>query len=275
LGQAEDLARAGRQYLEEWQATHDRSRLDAAIEALRPAVNLPWSRTENQVRCLGNLIEALSAGAEAGSDPYTNEVIDLAGQMIQISGNDAFLLGTRGYNLMLRYTRHGSLEDLNQAVIDFKKALAASSPGDVQIYRRALNVAWASEARFDRLGARGEEYRVIVLNGVERWRGPRDLVVPISSLETLLGPDNVLPPAPAGVLTRIKRNLANLLCRYALHVRVRPLADRQADMGRAVALLQEAMAEATPGSFDHTTIAQSLVATVQQGLAAELLAAER
>ncbi len=272
MGQAEDLSLVGKQRFEEWEATHDRPRLDAAIEAFRSAVNLPWSRTEDRVRCIGDLITALAAGAEAGSDADTNDVINVAGQMLQLSENDAFLRGTRGYNLMLRYNRHGSPEDLNQAVFDFKKALAATPPSDVQKYRRALNVAWASEARFDRLGARGEKYMVIQERGVERWRGPRDLVHPISLLEALLGPYNLPPPAPPQVLTQIKRNLANLLCRYALYVQVRPLADRQADISRAVTLLQEAMAEATPGSFDHTTIAESLVATVQQGRAAGLLA---
>jgi hypothetical protein len=42
-------------------------------------------------------------------------------------------------------------------------------------------------------------------------------------------------------------------------------------MQRSVALLQEAIAEVPPGSFDQTTIANSLVATVEQGRAAGLL----
>jgi hypothetical protein len=271
LTQAQDLHRQGERAFTEWQATHSQESLDAAIRAFRSAFALPWSRTEEQVQCLADLIKALSAGAQTGSDSYTNEVIDLVSQALSVAGNDPFLLGTRGYNLMLRYTRHGSLEDLNTAVVDFKKALAATPPGDVEIYRRVLNVAWASEARFDRLRAHGEQYMVIQQHGVERWRGPRDLVHPISLLETLLGPDNTLPPAPPGVLPQLKRNLANLLSRYALYVQQRSLSSRRADMGRSVSLLQEAMTETPPDSFDHVTAAQSLVATVQQGRAAGLL----
>jgi hypothetical protein len=271
LPQAQDLLKQGERAFTEWQTTRSQESLDAAIRALRSAFALPWSRTEDQVQCLGDLIKALSAGAENGSDSYTNEVIDLVSQVLPVAGNDPFLLGTRGYNLMLRYTRHGSVEDLNTAVVDFKKALAATPPGDVEMYRRVLNVAWASEARFDRLLAHGEQYMVIQLDGVERWRGPRDLVQPISLLERLLGPDNTLPPAPPGILPKLKRNLANLLSRYALYVQQRPLAGRQADMRRSVALLQEAMTETAPGSFDHVTAAQSLVATVEQGRAAGLL----
>lgn len=219
---------------------------------------------------LFEVLKELSARSEAGSERDTEEAINLASRLLAVA-EDPFLWGTRGYNLMLRFVRHGSLEDLNGAVVDFERALAATRPDDVEIYRRALNVAWASEARFDRVGAQGEQFMVIQVDGVERWRGPRDLVQPICMLESLLVPDSERPPGPPEIITRIKRNLGNLLSRYALHVEVRPEADRVTDMRRAVELLEQAMRDATRGSADYTMIANSLVATVERGRAAGLL----
>ena len=69
---------------------------------------------------------------------------------------------------MLRFVRHGSIDDLNGAVLDFEQSLVSTVPGDAEVYRRTLwNVAWASEARFDRVGAKGQDYRVIQVDGVE------------------------------------------------------------------------------------------------------------
>lgn len=272
MGQAEDRLADGRRAYSQWQATGSQQSLDAAISAYRSAWPGPWSRAEDAGQCLAELVQALSAGAQAGSDVYTTEVIDLMNQVIPPAGQDnPVMFGTRGFALMLRYTRHGSLDDLNAAVVDFKKSLAATPDGDIEKYRRVLNVAWASEARFDRVRARGEHDVGIQMHGVERWRGPRDLVYPILLIESLLGPDNVLPPAPPAVVPQLKRNLGNLLSRYAQFVTDRPLEARKADMNRAVTLLQEALTESAPGSFDHSTTAQSLVAAVQQGRAAGLL----
>lgn len=271
MGKAEDQLAEGRRAMSQWRASGSEQSLDAGVSALRSALAGPWGNPDDAGECLDELVRALSAGAEAGSDRHATELIDLMNQVIPLAGDDPVMLGSRGYGLMLRYVRHGSLDDLNAAVLDFKKSLAATPAGAVEIYRRVLNVAWASEARFDRVRARGEDYRVILVDGVERWRGPRDLVQPISLIEALLSPDSVLPPAPPGELPRLKRNLANLLSRYAQFVGQRSLEDRKADMGRAVTLLQEALAEAAPGSFDHSTIAQSLVAAVRQGQASGLL----
>jgi hypothetical protein len=220
---------------------------------------------------LVNRIRALQAGAEAGSDQDCDEAINLITALPPAFRELPLVVGTRGYCAMLRYARHGSLDDLTMAVIDFKKAIAATPADDGDIYLRALNVAWASEARFDRLGARGEDYQVIEIDGIERWRGPRDLVLPISLLDGLLRADHPAAPGPPEVVPRIKRNLGNLLCRYALAVKARPVAARQADLARAVTLLQQAMTETEPGSFDYKTAAASLVATVEQGQAAGLL----
>ena len=172
---------------------------------------------------------------------------------------------SRGYNRMLRYKRRGSLADLDGAIADFEQALAGTPAGDPHIYRRAVNMSWASEERFDRLLARGEKFVLIEMDGVERWRGPRDLVSPILLLESLLGPDNGRPPASGPEVPEIKRNLANLLTKYALFVEARAHQDRVADLNRAVRLLQEAMTETVPGSFEHNSIAQSLVVTVEKG----------
>ena len=109
------------------------------------------------------------------------------------------------------------------------------------------------------------------VDGEERWRGPRDLVIPIHSLDSLLDPSQGHPAAPDGTIPKIKRSLGDLLCRYAVNVKMRPADDRTRDINRAVALLQEAMTESAPGSFDYTTAASSLVATVEQGRAAGLL----
>lgn len=223
---------------------------------------------------LASRIQALQASAEAGSDQSCDEAIDLISALPDDFRAVPNVIGTRGYCAMLRYKRHGSLDDLAMAVTDFKTALAATPPGDQAIYPRTLNVAWASEERFDRLGARGEDYLAIEIDGVQRWKGPRDLVLPISLLDSLLTGDHPAGPCPPPVVPRLKRNLANLLSRYALAVKARPAAARQADLARAVTLLQQAMTEAEPGSFDYQTAAVSLVATVEQGRAAGLLAAD-
>jgi hypothetical protein len=224
-----------------------------------------------QAEDLLNLIQQLQAGAAAGSDQHCDEAINLITGLPPEIRDQPFVIGSRGYCAMVRYKRHGSFDDLTMAVTDFKKAVAATASGDQAIYLRALNVAWASEERFDRLGARGEQYLAITIDGVERWRGPRDLVFPISLLESLLAGSRPDVPCPPEVLPRIKRNLANMLCKYALAVKARPVASRQADLARAVTLLQQAMTEAEPGSFDYTTTATSLVAVVEQGQAAGLL----
>jgi hypothetical protein len=225
----------------------------------------------DSTQSLASRIQALQAGAEAGSDQDCDEAINLITALPPTVRELPFVIGTRGYCAMLRYTRHGSLDDLTMAVIDFKKAIATTPVGDRDLYLRALNLAWASEARFDRLGARGEDCQIIEIDGIERWRGPRDLVLPISLLDGLLRADHPAAPAPPEVVPRIKRNLGNLLCRYALAVKARPAAARQVDLARAVTLLQQAMTETEPGSFDYKTAAASLIATVEQGQAAGLL----
>ncbi len=278
MGQAEDLLAEGNRAIAQWQASRDPASLDAAIRAFRAAVNLPWGRSMDRTQCLANLIQALQAGADAGSDQsgsdrYCDEAINLITALPPTVRDLPFVIGTRGYCAMLRYSRHGSLDDVTMAVTDFKKAVAATTVDDQEIYRRTLNLAWASEARFDRLGARGEQYLVIESDGVERWRGPRDLVLPISLLENLLAESQPTVPCPPAVIPQIKRNLANMLCKYALAVKARPVSARRADMARAVTLLQQAMTQAEPGSLAYKTVASSLVAVVEQGQAAGLLPA--
>ena len=126
-------------------------------------------------------------------------------------------------------------------------------------------MSWASEERFDRLLARGEQFVLVEMDGIERWLGPRDLVSPISLLESLLAPGSGRPPAPRRDLPEMKRNLANLLTKNALFVAARARQDRVADLHRAVRLLQEAMTETVPGSSVHDSVAHSLVVTVEKG----------
>jgi hypothetical protein len=278
MGQAEDLLAEGNRAIAQWRVSRDPAGLDAAIGAFRAAVNLPWDRSMDRTQCLANLIQSLQAGAgagsgQSGSDQYCDEAINLITALPPDVRDLPFVIGTRGYCAMLRYSRHGSLDDVSMAVTDFKKAVAATPAGDQEIYRRTLNLAWACEARFDRLGARGEQYLVIESDDVERWRGPRDLVFPISLLENLLAGSQPAVPGPPAVVPQIKRNLANMLCKLALTVKARPVPARRADLARAVALLQQAMTEAEPGSLDHKTAATSLVAVVEQGQAAGLLRA--
>jgi tetratricopeptide (TPR) repeat protein len=237
--------------------------LDAAIDALRRALALTGEGQRDYLKCVIDLARALSARVEAhAGDSDTDEVIALLGRALTMIDLPV-LRHTRGYQLMLRYLRKGGLTDLTTAVQDFLDAVANTPPGDVEIYNRALNAAWASGERFDRTGGLGETYRVISVDGVERWRGPGDLVVPIQLLDSLLVPDDSRPPPPPQIVPALKRNLANLLVAYAVSVRVRPHADRAGDLSRAIDLLQQALAEVAPGSQDYVTIVNSLFAALE------------
>lgn len=177
--------------------------------------------------------------------------------------------GRIGHERMRAFLAGGAAEDLDAAVKAFKQALAATGAGDVEYYRHALDLSWACESRFDRFGARGQQYMVAPAAGGGEWRGPRDLVLPILVLDALLGPGNQRPPAPAEMVPRLQRNLANLLARYSLRVRRRPAADRLRDLRRAVSLLEQALGGAQPESEDELTIASSLLAALEQAQAAE------
>jgi tetratricopeptide (TPR) repeat protein len=257
----------GQRALADWRSTHARQSLDAAVEAFRATLALPWNGTERPqpAECAQGMVTALTEGSEADLAGYTDEAINVTSQLLERVATVPWLWTSRGYNRMLRYKRQGSLGDLDGAVADFEQALAETPAGDPHIYRRAVNMSWASEERFDRLLARGEQFVIVEMDGIERWRGPRDLVSPITLLELLLAADNGRPPASGQEVPEIKRNLANLLTKYALFVEARAHQDRVADLSRAVRLLQEAMTETVPGSFEHNSIAQSLVANVEKG----------
>jgi tetratricopeptide (TPR) repeat protein len=257
----------GQRALNDWHSTHAQRSLDIAVEAFRATLALPWNGSERPqpAECAQDMVTALTEGSEADLAGYTDEAINVTSQLLDRVTTVPELWTSRGYNRMLRYKRHGSLADLDGAVADFEQALAGTPAGDPHIYRRAVNVSWASEERFDRLLARGEQFVLIEMDGVKRWEGPRDLVSPIFLLESLLAPDNGRPPASGQEVPEIKRNLANLLTKYALFVEARAHQDRVADLNRAVRLLQEAMTETVPGSSQHNSIAQSLVVTVEKG----------
>jgi CHAT domain len=257
----------GQRALEDWHRTHAQRSLDAAVEAFRAALALPWDGSERPqpAECAQDMLTALTEGSEAGLAGYTDEAINVTSQLLERVVTVPSLWTTRGYNRMLRYKRHGSLADLDGAVADFEQALARTPTGDPHVYRRAVNMSWASEERFDRLLARGEQFVQVEVDGIERWLGPRDLVSPISLLELLLASDNGRPPPSPQEVPEIKRNLANLLTKYALFLEARAVQDRVADLSRAVRLLQEAMTETLPGSFEHNSSAESLVANVEKG----------
>jgi hypothetical protein len=250
-----------------WGADKSPASLDQAIEALRTARDIGLPVAEDVVACLDVLRHALDARLHSQPDNRQrnlDELVDVSASLIGLVDlvDQPVQRGSRGYYLMLRYFLRGAMDDLDAAVVDFKKALSATPAGDGARYRRVLNVAWASEIRYDQKGARAEEPRVISIDGEERWRGPRDLVVPISQLDLALVPEPGREPAPPDVSLRLHRNLGNLLVRYGLDVTKRPEEQRAADIVRAIGLLDDALTRSAAGSEDFVTCANSLYGAV-------------
>ena len=213
---------------------------------------------------------ALTEGSEAELPGYTDEAINVATQLLAHVDTVPELWTTRGYNRMLRYARLNHLDDVNGTVTDFKQAVAHTAADDAQILVRSLNVAWASEARFDRLKAVGEEYRVIEVDGVERWRGPRDLVLPIWMIEALLGRRQRSPACTCGRVAEAEAQPGQPAhqvrppCRAALAAGT---GQRHPTSGRACcrkAWSRQSQREVAFTMHEHA-VAGSLVATVEQG----------
>ena len=261
MSSKQSLAR-GLESLGEWRRSRSLASLDAAIDAFRNARLLGPGTPEGLDACLAAERDAL--GMRLALAPRRTDLDDIIVAITEAVGLSDMpdRHGDLGYYRMLRYFQRGSIDDLNAGVVEFKKALSTTAPGDIERYARVLNVAWASEARYDRKGARDEEYQVILVDGEERWRGPRDLVHPIYLLELALIPQPGWAPPPSALVPRLKRNLANLLVRYGRDLATRTSDERAADITRAVRLLEEALAESAPDSEDFVTCANSLWAAI-------------
>jgi hypothetical protein len=269
----EDLFETGTQAYGRWQATGSLDQLEIAIRDFSRARYLPWRSLSSLPRCLEISVVALEQHQQAQPQsvrPDRDELIEVLTvlQALDDAATDtAWSYGQRGWHLMLRYMVLRSFTDLNDAVVDFKTALARSKRDDPQIYRRALNVAWACEERFDFTQARGQSFRTIIMDDPSlnlhlELTGPYDLVLPMSRLEPLLVPEPERAPPPPLALTAIKRNLANLLVKNATHSRARPADARASDLRRAVRLLEEALAESAPDPELEGTVLGSLEAAL-------------
>jgi hypothetical protein len=267
----EQLFKRGAQDFTRWHTTGNIHRLESALEALRQARHLPWRSPEVFALCLMMTVAALEEHIQTRPDsaePDGDQLIEaLTAWLTQdnvVVVDEPSVRGKRGWYLMHRYLSRRSFADLNEAVLDFKKALATTTPGDPALYWRALNMAWACEERFDITQSRGQDYQRVVLDDASRnlhldLTGPYDLVHPISILESALVPDPTRPPAPPLALAAIKRNLANLLRKYAIHVRANRSAEvRIADLHRAIDLLEQALAESAQDPQQQITVAVSL-----------------
>jgi hypothetical protein len=129
----------GQRALNDWRSTNAKHSLDAAVEAFRTTLALPWNGSERPqpAECAQDMLTALTEGSEAGLRGYTDEAINVPSQLLERVATVPSLWTTRGYNRMLRYKRQGSLADLDGAVTDFEQALARTPAGDAHVYRRA------------------------------------------------------------------------------------------------------------------------------------------
>ena len=265
----EDLFDTGCRAFENWQATGSIDQLETAVRDFRQARYLRWRSLSSLPRCLETSVYALEQHLQAKPEstrPDRDEIIEVLTVLQALddaSMDEAWSYGQRGWHLMLRYMSLRCFTDLNDAVVDFKTALARSARGDPQIYRRATNVAWACEERFDFTRARGQNFRTIIMDDPSlnlhlELTGPYDLVQPMSLLEPLLVPDPERAPAPPLALAAIKRNLANLLVKNAIHSRARSADERASDLDRAVHLLEDALAESSPDPELEFTVLSSL-----------------
>jgi CHAT domain-containing protein len=277
VNSGETLFDQGRAAFATSHANGNQDQLNTAVERLRQARYLPWRSLSSLPRCLEMTAEALEdrLRAEPLDRPrvYSEliEVFTVLQSLDDSSIDKARAHGQRGYYLMLGYISGRTFTDLNDAVIEFKTALSLTKPDQTQMYRRALNVAWACEERFDFTRSRGQDYRTIVIDDPSRnlhleMTGPYDLVFPISQLEMLIVPDFDRVAAPSLELAAIKRNLANLLVKNAIHSRARPDAERIADVSRAVGLLEDALTQAAGVPELELTVVASLETAVETRL---------
>lgn len=254
-----------------WRRGKDPRVLDAAIDKLKEALAMPWPAPARQLACAVELAQAFSERLRLRADDAdTDNLINLLSQLIEVPAmNRPWLYHLRGHHLLKRYIRHGTLADLDNAVMNMKQAYNSGfKSGKPETYRYAIAVAHASELRFDRLKGRLSDVASVEVTGLEEhWRGPRDLVVPITMLTSLLAGGGLpsLGPIPSKWLAMIKCNLANLLNKYAIYAVNRPLNERDARWARAIELLQEALYDALAESTDDTPIVSSLLSALETG----------
>lgn len=269
---AEELINEGRQLFAIWQAGQEPGFLDAAVKVFEQALALPWKTPKEQASCQAYLLQALSARVALRSDlADTDRLIAALSALIRV-GDEPFLYRNRGRSLMTRYTRTSSSADLDAAIADFGHAFEElGRRGDGEIHQLGLDLSWARETRFDLRQGRGEDFQVYwdAGNGVELLNGPQDLVTPIYLLEGLLAQDgrpNVprTGPPPRELAWREKRNLANLLLKYAAATaRSRSPQDRARDSARAVELLRQAWDEVPADSGEYASVISSLIAALK------------
>lgn len=254
-----------------WKSTGNVRDLESALEQLRQARYLPWRSEEKLPACLALTVDALEEHLEARPecvDADRDQLIEVLTVMECLadagSADKALIHSKRGWQRMLRYISKRSFDDLNDAVVDFKTALSLTPADSTSRYVHALNVAWSCEERFDRTQSRGQQYRRLVIDDPSLdfhfdMTGPYDLVVPISHLESLLVRDPVRQPPSPLMSAQIKRNLANMLRKYAVHVRVERSAEQRiADLQQAVDLLQQALDESEEDRQLQLTVVSSL-----------------
>jgi len=235
---------------------------------------MPWKTASEQTRCGLDLTQAVWSRLDLRPDAADNDrLIVLLGQLTRVVGNPDWHR-KRGRCLMSRYVRAGSSADLDAAIADFAKAFTEfgrqRSDG---IYLAGLDLSWARETRFDLRQGRDEDFVTYwdADNGVRLLSGPPDLVTPIYLLEGLFAQDGrpdvprTGPPSP-DLVPRLKRNLANLLRKYAeATVKSRAPQDRAGDVERAVELLLQALDEMPASSGEYASVVSSLIVALEAG----------
>ncbi|MEO9138562.1 MAG: hypothetical protein ABI345_05785, partial [Jatrophihabitans sp.] len=274
----QDPLDSGRQLFAAWEAGHDPESLDAAISVLGQALAAPLPPPEAWPLLSWELGKALSAriGLRPDADD-TNRLIEVLGDLIGVADQPG-LRQKRGQALMKRHRRTSSAADLDAAIADFDAAIADFDAAIValgedesgQMYEVALDLSWALESRFD--VRQGRDNRVVTYwdegEGVPLISGPPDLVRPIFVLDNLLDASGWQQahraPPPPELAWRMKRNLANLLRKFAAAtVGIRSPEARAGDAARAIELLLQARNEMPPDSNEAGTVLVSLLAALQ------------
>ena len=92
----------GLRAVDEWRRTHAKQSLDAAVEAFRAILALPWdgSGRPEPAECVRDMLTALNEGSEIGLAGYTDEAISVTSQLLEQITTMLWLWTNRGYNLI-------------------------------------------------------------------------------------------------------------------------------------------------------------------------------